>query len=180
MTARTDRIDELLRQEIGQALARDLADPAIGFATVTDVETTPDLSHAQVHVSVIGQQAERAATLAALQRAMPHIRHELGRTLHLRRIPEFHVRLDDTMERGTRVLRILDALEDGQVPDEQAEGESLPTPVHRLPKPGDAEEPQAASAEPEPVRRRSPRSPGRPPVDRSRRPGGRPGGKARS
>ena len=57
MTARTDRIDELLRQEIGVIIAREIADPRVGFATVTSVETTPDLRHAKVFVSVIGQAA---------------------------------------------------------------------------------------------------------------------------
>jgi ribosome-binding factor A len=54
MTQRTDRIDELLRQEIGQALEREVTDPRIGFVTVTKVETTPDLSRAKVWVSIIG------------------------------------------------------------------------------------------------------------------------------
>jgi len=58
MTQRTDRIDELLRQEIGALLAKEVADPRIGFATITDVETAPDLRHAKVWVSVIGQPGE--------------------------------------------------------------------------------------------------------------------------
>src|SRR5918994_2121079 len=98
MSQRTDRIDQLLREEIGSIIARDVADPRIGFATITDVETTPDLRHAHVWVSVIGQPAERAATVAALGRAMPFIRHELGGRLRLKRIPDLHVRLDDTAE----------------------------------------------------------------------------------
>ena len=59
MSQRTERVDELLRQEIGAILAREVADPRIGFATVTDVETTRDLAHAKVWVSVIGDAAER-------------------------------------------------------------------------------------------------------------------------
>ena len=78
MSQRTDRVDELLRQEIGAILAREVADPRIGFATVTDVETTSDLSHAKVWVSVIGDAAERRETLAALDRAMGFVRRELG------------------------------------------------------------------------------------------------------
>ncbi|HET9085383.1 MAG TPA: 30S ribosome-binding factor RbfA, partial [Candidatus Limnocylindrales bacterium] len=96
MTQRTDRIDELLRQEIGSIVSREVADPRIGFATITKVETTPDLRHAKVWVSVIGQPAERTATIAALGRAMPFVRHELGRNLRLKRIPDLHVELDDT------------------------------------------------------------------------------------
>lgn len=143
MTQRTNRVDELFRQEIGQILAREVADPRIGFVTVTDVETDPDLRHARVWVSVIGQRAERDETLAALNRAMSFVRRELGTRLRLKRIPEFHVRLDDTAERGTRVLRLLHELEEGHVPDDEAvPGESLPTPVPRLPRPEDSPEPE--------------------------------------
>ncbi len=129
MTQRTDRIDELLRQEIGEILAREVKDPAIGFATITDVETAPDLRHARVWVSVIGQKGEREATIAALQRAMGFVRHELGTRLRLRRIPELTIRLDDSIERGTRVLHLLDQLEAGEEPAESPPSESLPTPT---------------------------------------------------
>ncbi len=139
MSQRTERIDELLRQEIGQALEREVADPALGFVTVTDVETSPDLSHARVWVSMIGDDEHRKATLAALRRAMPYIRRGLGAKLRLRRIPELDVRVDNSVERGTRVLRILDELEAGRLPeDDGTAGESLPAPVRRLPHEGDA------------------------------------------
>jgi ribosome-binding factor A len=146
MSQRTDRVDELLRQEIGAILAREVADPRIGFATVTDVETTPDLQHAKVWVSVIGDAAERRETLAALDRAMGFVRRELGARLRLRRIPALHVELDASMERGTRVLQILDELEHGDLPRAASLAdapvkESLPTPVARLPRAGDAPEP---------------------------------------
>jgi ribosome-binding factor A len=132
MTQRTDRIDQLLRQEIGDILAREVQDPRIGFVTVTDVETAPDLSTARVWVSVIGQPEERAATLRALGRAMPFVRHELGSRVRLRRIPELHLREDDTAQRGTRVLRLLSELEAGQAPlDPAPTTESLPTPTPR-------------------------------------------------
>ena len=149
MTARTDRIDELLRQEIGEIFRRDVDDPRIGFITITDVETAPDLRHARMLVSVIGQPEERKATLAAMGRAMPFVRHELGKRLRLKRIPEFHLELDDTVERGTRVLQLLNELEAGHVPDDVAPaGESLPTPLPRLPHEGDALDEPATAAKP--------------------------------
>ena len=160
MSQRTDRIDELLRQEIGAIIAREIDDPRVGFATVTGVETAPDLRHAKVWVSVIGQEADRKATLQALGRAMPFVRHELGKRLHLKRIPEFHLELDDTVERGTRVLQLLNELEAGNVPDEPTpDGESLPTPVPRIHHAGDApDEPPSAVEPPPPPRRRPFRS----------------------
>jgi ribosome-binding factor A len=136
MTARTDRIDELLRQEIGAILAKDVQDPRIGFVTVTDVETAPDLSTARVFVSVIGQPAERETTMRALQRAMPFVRHELGSRIRLRRIPELHLRGDDTVQRGTRVLQLLAELEaGGDVTEPLPIEETLPTPTPGVPIP---------------------------------------------
>ncbi len=149
MSQRTERIDELLRQEIGQAIERELADPDIGFATVTQVETSPDLSYARVWVSVIGTPEQRRKTLAALRRAKAYLRRGLGSKLRLRKIPELDIRLDESAERGTRVLRLLDELEAGHTPDEPAaEGESLPTPVARLPHEGDASAPEPEPKKP--------------------------------
>jgi ribosome-binding factor A len=143
VTQRTDRIDEQLRQEIGAILSRELSDPRIGFATVTDVETVPDLSHAKVWVSVIGQPEERKATVRALAHALPYIRRQLGTRLHLRRIPELHLEVDDTAERGTRVLKLIEELEAGRTPDDVATaGETLPTPVRRLAHDGDTVDPE--------------------------------------
>src|SRR3954451_21444080 len=139
MTQRTERIDELLRQEITSLLTKEIADPRIGFATVTDVETAPDLRHARVWVSVIGQPADRIATVRALEHAMPFVRRELGKRLRLRRIPEFSVRLDESIERGSRVMQLINDLEAGESPAELPAGESLPTPSVRLPHEGDAE-----------------------------------------
>ena len=163
MTARTDQLDQLLRQEIAEIVTREVADPRIGFATITDVETSPDLRHAQVWVSVIGQPKERDTTIEALGRAMPFVRRELGHRLRLKRIPELHVRLDDTAERGTRVLRLLHELEEGTTLESDLPvGESLPTPVARQPHEGDLpDEPASAVLPTEPARRR--RSGGRRP-----------------
>jgi ribosome-binding factor A len=171
MSQRTERVDELLRQEIGRILAKDVQDPHIGFATVTDVETTPDLRHARVWVSVIGGDPERAEALAALERAMGYVRHELGARLRIRRIPALHVAFDDSAARGTRVLRILDELEQGHDAAGEAladapRGESLPTPVARVHREGDAVAPDDGAALDTPApgaprarRGRSPRAP---------------------
>jgi ribosome-binding factor A len=156
MTQRTERVDQLLREEITAILARDVGDPRIGFATVTDVETAPDLRHARVWVSIIGQPAERTETLRALERAMGYVRRELGTRLRLRRIPELHVRLDDTADRGTRVLRLLSELEQGAEPELPEPGESLPTPVPRIGHLGDAADAPAKGNPPEKRRSKGP------------------------
>ena len=185
MSQRIDRVDELLRQEIGALLAKEIADPRIGFATITDVETSPDLGHAKVWVSVIGGKADRDETLRALQSSMGYIRHELGRRLRIRRIPELHVRLDDSAERGTRLLHLLNELEAGADPQAIVPfEESLPRPVKRLPHEGDTDDPAAQPPE-QPARKRPPVRRGPPPVraggPKAKGRGGRPGaGKAGS
>ncbi len=160
MSQRTDRIDQLLREEIGRLITEEVADPRVGFVTVTRVETTPDLRHARVWVSVIGQPNERREAIIALGRAMPFVRRELGRTLRIKRIPDLHVELDDTAERGTRVLQLLDELGSGTVRDDDLPlGETLPTPVARVRHEGDApDEPPSAviPPKPKPKRKRGP------------------------
>jgi ribosome-binding factor A len=173
MTERTKRVDELLRQEIGEIISRELADPRIGFVTITNVETTPDLRHARVWVSVIGTDDEREAALRSLAHAMPFVRHELGGRLRLRRIPELHVRADDTL-----VLHLLTELEAGTDPAELGGPEdSLPTPRARLPHEGDAaipkDDPLAAAPVPEPKPRRRRDHVGAPSTPRGSRQGGR-------
>ena len=128
MSGRTARLDELLREEISSVIRREVDDPRIGFVTVTDVEVTPDLSHANVWVSAIGTPEEKRQSLRALSRAMPFVRQRLGK-LRLKRIPDLHVREDETAARGTRLLQILEGLEqggDGVVPELP---ETLPTPT---------------------------------------------------
>ena len=128
MSERTARLDELLREEISQVVRREVDDPRIGFVTVTDVEVTPDLRHANVWVSVIGSAAEKKQTLRALSHAVPFVRGRLGK-LRLKRIPDLHIKEDDSAERGTRVLAILGDLEQGGEGDVPELEETLPTPT---------------------------------------------------
>ena len=128
MSERTARLDELLREEISQVVRREVDDPRIGLVTITDVEVTPDLRHANVWVSVIGSAAEKKQTLRALSHAMPFVRGRLGK-LRLKRIPDLHIKEDDSAERGTRVLAILGDLEQGGEGDVPELEETLPTPT---------------------------------------------------
>lgn len=128
MSERTARLDELLRQEISEVVRREVDDPRIGFVTITEVEVSPDLRHANVWVSIIGSADERKQALRALAHAMPFVRGRLGK-LRLRRIPDLHVKEDDSAERSTRVMAILDDLKkggEGEVPELE---ETLPTPT---------------------------------------------------
>ena len=133
MSERTRRIDHLLQEEISAIISREVQDPRVGFVTVTSVEVTPDLRHATVWASVIGSEDERRASMEALGRAMPFVRHQLG-GLRLKRIPELHLREDDSAQRGTRVMRLLEQIETeaGKGSDEEAsasEAAPLPRPT---------------------------------------------------
>jgi ribosome-binding factor A len=144
MSTRVPRLDALLQQEISALVAREVHDPRVGFVTITRVDVSPDLRHATVWVSLIGQPAERRETLRALGRAMPFLRRRLGE-LRLRRIPELHLREDATLERGTRVLHLIDELVAGkQEPSTLPSGETLPTPLLAAREPPVPRQPRAS------------------------------------
>ncbi len=163
MSQRIDRVDELLRQEIGAILEREVSDPRIGFVTVTRVESSPDLAHARVWVSIIGTPEERAASMRALEHAMPYVRRALGTRIRIKRIPALHAHLDESIERGARILELIDKVASGRAGDplapvdEGAPSESLPTPTRRRAQDGDAADDLAtleeAQAVPAPVAR---------------------------
>ena len=122
MTRRTLRVNDLLRTEISD-LVRQAKDPRLGhLVSITEVETSPDLRHAKVFISIMGTSEEKDEVLRGLSAASGFFRHELGMRLTLRRVPELTFHLDDSIERGSRVLQLLDQLGDSS-PREQGEGQ---------------------------------------------------------
>ena len=111
MSDRTARIDHRIQHELMELLQREVSDPRVGFATVTRVETSRDLRHARVWISVLGSDAERSQTMGALQDATPWLRRRMGERLQLRYVPQLTLKRDDSIESGDRVLRILSELE---------------------------------------------------------------------
>ncbi len=97
---RCRRIGDQLRGEISSMLLRDIKDPRIGFVTVMDVEVSPDLGQATVYFTVYGSDQEKADTLSGLQSTAGFIRREMGRRLHMKRIPVLHFRYDKTTDKG--------------------------------------------------------------------------------
>lgn len=108
-TRRTIRVDQLLKQEIARIIG-DLKDPRIGFATVMDVRTSPDLRHARVFVSVLGSQDEKQVALDALTGARGFIRSRVGQEVTLKYLPELHFELDRTLEQAARIEELLEDL----------------------------------------------------------------------
>lgn len=101
------RVNEVMREVLGNAISAELQDPRIGFVTITSVDTSPDLRHATVHVSVLGSEAEREATLAALRSAHGVLQAAVNDQLRLKRTPALSFRYDDTVERADRITRML-------------------------------------------------------------------------
>lgn len=110
MTRRSERVNELLREEISFIVQRQLKDPRLGgLISITEVETSPDFRHARVFVSVLGSDEERASSLTALNAAASYIRRELrGRLESLRYVPELSFRADRSIERGVALSALLD------------------------------------------------------------------------
>lgn len=100
-------MNALLQRELGTLISEELRDPRIAFATVTSVEVTPDLRAARVHVSVLGDDAAASETMAALEDAKRHLRHELGERTELRFVPALEFVPDRSAERATRISRLL-------------------------------------------------------------------------
>jgi len=97
-----------MREEIATFLANDVKDPRImGLVTVTGVEVTRDLRHAKVFVSVLGSDAERAATFEGLDNVAPHLRGRVGRALRLRAAPEIEFRNDQSVAHAARIEKLL-------------------------------------------------------------------------
>ena len=105
---RMRRVNEALREVLSARIAEGLKDPRIGFVTVTAVETSPDLRHARVYVSVLGNAHEREESLAALQRAHGVLQSEIARVTHMKRTPELKFVYDETVERGMRINELLE------------------------------------------------------------------------
>jgi ribosome-binding factor A len=109
---RPERVSELIRQAVGAFLTGDVRDPRIGFVTVIGVEVSPDLSHANIRVSVMGSDEDKAKSLEGLASAARYLRAQLAKELPLRTSPELHFHLDRGIEHAQRIDRVLKELKE--------------------------------------------------------------------
>jgi ribosome-binding factor A len=113
-SGRMRRVDEAIRQVIGDAVAAEVKDPRVGFVTVTDVKTSADLRHARVYVSVLGEGARpapadvREASLEGLRSAHGFIQARVASELGLKRTPALEFLYDDTTDRAMRLEQLID------------------------------------------------------------------------
>ena len=105
---RIRRVNEAMRAVLSDAIATDIKDPRVGFVTVTGVKTSPDLRHARVYVSVLGDDAAREGSLQGLRSAHGFLQRRLASELTLKHTPALTFEYDDTVDRGMRISQILD------------------------------------------------------------------------
>lgn len=110
---RPERVAALIHEEVAAFLAGGARDPRIGFVTVTRVDVSADLTHAKVHVSVMGSEDEKSRGLVGLQSAARFLRARLARGLHLRVAPELVFVLDRGIEHAARIDQVLKELKEG-------------------------------------------------------------------
>ncbi|MFC1860822.1 30S ribosome-binding factor RbfA [Chloroflexota bacterium] len=118
MAHRIERVNQLIRQELSELLHRQLKDPRLGsLLSVTEVDTTADLKYAKIFVSCITTEEGKQEILSVLTAASGFIRNEMTRHLSLRRIPELSFHWDDSIERGARILELIDRVSTSNTSD---------------------------------------------------------------
>src|SRR6476659_8500830 len=105
---RLRRVNEAVRQVLSDAITQDLKDPRVGFVTVTGVDISPDLRHARVYVSVLGDEQARAESLDGLRSAHGFLQARVASELRMKLTPTLAFAYDDTPERGVRLSQLID------------------------------------------------------------------------
>jgi ribosome-binding factor A len=107
VSRRTERVAELLRQELSNILLDELHDPRIGFLTLTRVEVSPDLRYVKVFITAMGDDTKERTVLRGLSSAEKYIRRRLGESVQLRRVPEVTFHIDADMKQSVKMNAIL-------------------------------------------------------------------------
>ena len=117
--SRPERVADQIRAEVSSMIARDLQDPGIGFITITRVQVSPDLQHARVYYTTLGDPAARKNTGKALDRASSFMKRQIGQRLRLRRAPELEFVFDESIAHQDRVEQLLQELREHRPDDEE-------------------------------------------------------------
>lgn len=111
MTRRTERISSLIRQEISELLREQVNDPRLrSFISITRVFTSVDLTHTKVYFSIFGEEVSKEEVLQGFAAASGFLRRQLASRLRLKHMPELSFHLDESIEKGARVLKLIDEL----------------------------------------------------------------------
>ncbi len=109
MSHRIRRISEILKRELGLLIGREITFP-VPLVTVSGVDITPDLRNAHVFITALCNAQERGEILGLLEKNRPHLQSEIARRVVLKQTPHLHFAFDTSIERGSRVIEILDEL----------------------------------------------------------------------
>jgi ribosome-binding factor A len=120
--SRMRRVDEAVRAVLSDAITQEIKDPRVGFVTVTAVKTSPDLRHARVYVSVLGDEETRAESLVGLNSAHGFLQRRVASELRLKHTPTLDFAYDDTVDRGLRLSALLDDRERDERERDDADG----------------------------------------------------------
>jgi ribosome-binding factor A len=107
-TERMRRVDEAMREVLSGAITSEIKDPRVGFVTVTAVQTSPDLRHARVFVSVLGEDPVRRRSMDGLQSAHGYLQRRVAGELRLKHTPTLQFLYDDSTDRGLRIAELVD------------------------------------------------------------------------
>jgi ribosome-binding factor A len=108
--SRSARVADLIRSELAMMIARELHDPGIGFVTITRVHVSPDLQHARVYYTALGDEKARRSSDRALQRAIPFLRRQIGSRLRLKRVAELEFVYDQSIAGQDRIEQLLNEI----------------------------------------------------------------------
>lgn len=116
MFSRGERIRKALIKEISDIIQRQVKDPRIsGIVSVTDVDLSADYGYAKVYISIYGTEEQKENTMEAIEDSTPYIRKEVGSRIRLRHVPELEFRIDDSLERGSRITNLIDKISKGEL-----------------------------------------------------------------
>lgn len=115
---RAERLAELIKEELSELLQREIKDPRIGFASITRVNVSRDMSHVKIYVSILGDEHQQQDTMKGLESAKGFIRSELGKRIRLRHTPELHFVADTSLEEGARILSLLNQIQHSEKENE--------------------------------------------------------------
>ena len=107
---RTDRVGEVIREEISSILLEEIKDPRIQFVSVTGVKVSPDLKHAKIFVSILGSEQKKEEVFKGLRSARGFIQKNLGKKLRLRYTPEITFKMDTSIEHGLHIYELLEEI----------------------------------------------------------------------
>ena len=113
MSTRTDRVSDLIKGEVSRLLLREVRDPRVGFVTITGATVSPDLKNVRVFVSILGEPQARQASIKALNSASGFFKRALFKNLGLRFAPAVRFELDESLDQGDRIERVLQQIHEG-------------------------------------------------------------------